>query len=76
MLNTSRKYKVAISDIADLSIEDVSFKTLTDGESDAEFIYSMRQIIDSILDLKVGESIYFHPDRDDESTHGIIRRVS
>jgi hypothetical protein len=74
-MNSKRKYRVAISDAAGISIENITFKTLLNSSEDAEFIYAMRDILDKILDLKEYESIYFQPNRDDKSTHGIIRRV-
>lgn len=74
--SSTRKYKVAISDNAGISIEGFILNTILHSEEDAEVLYAMREVIDQILDLYPGEPLYFHPNRDDKSTKGIIRRVS
>lgn len=41
-----------------------------------EWEYSMKDIADTVLDLKLGESMYFQPNRDDKTSKGIIFRIS
>ena len=48
---------------------------IMDVNSDSESFYSMQEIIDDIMDLKAGDSMYFQPCRDDNNSKGIIIRV-
>lgn len=75
LTSSSRKYKVVISDNVGISTEGVTLKSLLESDEEMEYIYAMREELDRILDLKIGESIYFQPNRDDKSTKGIIRRA-
>lgn len=43
---------------------------------DWEYIYALNDIIDKILDLKDGQSMYFQPNRDNYDTKGIILRTA
>lgn len=45
-------------------------------ESENEYIYALQEIIDDILDLKKGKSLYFQPNRDDKESKGILLRVN
>lgn len=44
-------------------------------KSDGELMYAIRENIDSVLDLKLNETMYFQPNRDDKTTKGIILRT-
>lgn len=72
---SARKYRIAISDSAGIGIEGITLETLLNSKEDLEYLYAMRDIIDSVLDLKAGESMYFQPNRDDKNSSGIILRV-
>lgn len=75
-MNSKRRYKVAICDQIGLTIENVTLNSLTDTKQDLELFYAIQDIIDEVLDLKVEESMYFQPNRDDKNSKGIIRRVT
>jgi len=77
IIHSNRKYKVAICDADGIALEKVSIRQLlsTDTGNNWEFIYSMQDIIDKVLDLKEGESITFQPNRDDPNSKGIIYRL-
>lgn len=74
-IQSKRHYKVAICDQIGLSVEKITLNRLMDDSQDLELFYALRDLIDEVLDLKVDESIYFQPNRDDKNTKGIIRRV-
>ena len=40
-----------------------------------EYMYALSQVLDSVLDLKENESMYFQPNRDDKNSKGIITRI-
>lgn len=42
----------------------------------SELNYALQDIIDEVLDLKEGESLYFFPNRDDKLSKGIIVRLN
>ena len=46
-----------------------------DEDDDSETIYSMREVIDDILDLKINKCFWFQPNRDDDESKGIITRI-
>lgn len=52
---------------------DSLFRDVEDG-TEYEYIYAIQDIADKILDLKIGESMYFQPNRDNDLTKGIITR--
>lgn len=77
-LNTKRRYKIAVQendaifkDEFPLTRLDISIR----GDDDAEYIYALQDRMDDVLDLRRGESMYFQPNRDNESTKGIIVRI-
>lgn len=41
----------------------------------SELGYALQEVIDEVLDLKVGESIYFTPNRDIKDSKGLILRI-
>ncbi len=50
-------------------------KDLLDEKNDYELAYALQEVIDSVLDLTVDEAMYFIPNRDNETSKGIIVRV-
>lgn len=40
-----------------------------------EYIHALNEIIDSVMDLKVGKALYFQPNREDKNSKGIIVRL-
>lgn len=60
------------------SVKNVTVERLTEErESEYEWIYAIQSYhLDDILDLKIGENIFFQPNRDDNKSKGIITRIS
>lgn len=74
-ISSKRKYRVLISESGESSIERVTInRLLNPRENDYEYIYALYDVIDEILDLKNGESLYFQPIRDNKDSKGIITR--
>lgn len=77
MTNSKRLYELAIAEPCGLQIINLSFDRLmnTEPENDFEYLYSIREIIDDLLDLMPGQSMYFSPSRDNKEIKGIIYRT-
>lgn len=79
MLNSKRKYQIATIEAYEfqekqsLTIYDLCSK---DDDSDTEVKYALQDIGDKVLDMKIGDSLYFQPNRDDKKTKGIILRTA
>lgn len=78
-MSSRRKYYVAMIDDTD-EVDQFWFDLdkiyeLDPEESHYEFRYALNDIIDDVLDLKNGESMYFQPDRQDINSKGIIKRI-
>jgi len=74
-IDSKRQYSVETSVNGIIENSTIDFSEIIDSKSIAETIYSMQEIIDEILDLKIKESIYFQPNRDDSKSKGIITRM-
>ena len=74
-INSNRKFKVQISS---LIVEDftIDLDEIINNPDALEVIYAMNEILDKILDLKLNESMYFQPNRDNNKSKGIITRLS
>jgi hypothetical protein len=77
-LMTDRQYMVQVSensytDQFHISLHQIekALKTNDPGE----LYFAMNEEVDKILDLKVNESMYFRPNRDDKNSKGIITRI-
>jgi hypothetical protein len=54
----------------------VAFReSISEVESAFEFVYSMQEKEKEIAALKIKESMYFKPNRDDPKSKGIITRI-
>ena len=87
-LNSIRRYKIVTFDREDVYIfEDISIQDII-GKSkyselelsenfffDSELQYSLQDILDDILDLKLYEKLTFQSDRGVENSLGIIIRI-
>jgi hypothetical protein len=77
---SKRRYKVAICDVTGIVEKTVTVDELMEVPSNndnlPEYEYAMKDIADMVLDLRVHESIYFQPNRDDKASKGIIYRMS
>ena len=87
-INSIRRYRIAIIDregfiiFDDIPIQDIIGKTnysqleLFDNPFfDSELQYSLQDILDDILDLKLHEKLTFQSDRGVENSLGIIIRT-
>ena len=87
-LNSIRRYKIVTFDREDVYIfEDISIQDII-GKSkyselelsenlffDSELQYSLQDVTDEILDLKLHERLHFKSDRGVENSLGIIIRI-
>ena len=87
-LNSIRRYKIVTFDREDVYIfEDISLQEII-GKSnyseeelennlflDSELQYSLQDVTDEILDLKLHERLHFKSDRGVENSLGIIIRI-
>jgi hypothetical protein len=75
----NRRFNIQISEqgVTD-SIKNVTVERLIEErKNEYEYIYAIQSYhLDDMLDLKIGESIFFQPIRDDSKSKGIITRVS
>lgn len=74
-INSRRRYTIAVADQHGLSTERLSLNTLFRNKEGYEYKYAIADMIDAILDLKEGESLYFQSNRDDTNSKGIILRT-
>lgn len=77
-LLSKRKYRVLMVENGSTSTRetfDVYQLTGRDTKSMYEYMYALQEIGDKVLDLKIGESIYFQPNRDNNEAKGILIRV-
>lgn len=78
-LNSKRRYKIAIQEGDAIYKDEFPVTRLSisiRGDDDAEYIYALQDRMDEVLDLRRGESMYFQPIRDNNSTKGIIVRIN
>ena len=52
-----------------------SLDELLSEDNDFEVVYALQDIIDVILDLQLGDAMYFQPNRDDSKSKAIIVRI-
>jgi len=74
MLGSQRKFDVAILSPQNSEL----LKRIPISEiltEDYEFCYALCDVIDDVLDLQVGGSMYFNPNRDNKAYRGIILRT-
>lgn len=80
MTNSKRKFKIILV-VADYSAIHPEIKTIDEllnvkssGE-DHEYMYSLNEVIDDVLDLKKRQHLFFQWNRDDSDSVGIIVRM-
>lgn len=73
---SSRKYQIAVLEVGihGLSLSEMSLSQIL--ESDYEVCYCLHEMIDEMLDLKIGQSVYFQPVRDIDTSKAIIVRIA
>lgn len=69
-------YAVQISENGFCTFNYVVFPREEEKEgADYEFVYAMNEDMENIDKLSIGQSMYFQPCRDDETSKGIITRI-
>lgn len=75
--HSSRKYQVTTDYFENNPQTNIwSIDHLLNEQDYSEERYAMLDVLDRILDLHVGQGMYFQPNRDDKQSFGIIRRIS
>lgn len=79
-LDSKREYEIQLSSSGTTCKKSHTIQNLlahwsSSNFADYEYIYAMAEMIDTILDLKKGENLYFQSDRDDKGSKGIITRI-
>ena len=75
MINSVRKFAMSFSDQGSVKLTTLECSLDEILEDDgSELNYALQEDIDSILDLRIGETKYFSASRDDDSK-GIILRI-
>jgi len=74
---SKRKYIVTGFDNCKPFTQEVTFEELVSSKvNNYEFIYTLQEDLDSILDLKVGQSLYVKTTRDGSEDLGVICRIA
>lgn len=77
---SNREYKIIVCSSVNVAEASVSIDSLlhvpSNNDNLFEWEYALKDIADTVLDLKLGESMYFQPNRDDKTSKGIIFRIS
>ncbi len=76
MKHSERQFKIQTpwnSEVTCPNIQDLAEEF--EKEDPDELYNALAEIIDEVLDLKQGESMYFQPNRDDNKSKGIITRI-
>lgn len=76
----NRRFTLQISESGHaVTVDNLTVERLTEDKpqgDDFEYIYALDYYgIDKILDLKIGESVFIQPNRDDNESKGILTRV-
>ncbi len=75
---SNRKYKAVMLEQGETSTAEISLGDLLEEDDQGnnwEYIYTLQEHVDEVLDLKVGDSAYFQPNRDNKKSKGFIYRV-
>lgn len=73
--NSKRTYKVVSTENNLNQMDAITLTDLLLSNDDSELFYAMTEVIDEILDLNIGESLYFQPNRDRKNSEGLILRI-
>ncbi|PCJ57317.1 MAG: hypothetical protein COA65_09670 [Rhodospirillaceae bacterium] len=74
--NSKRKYEITLVErgSTDTAYREIGEIINSDKEG-FEFEYALQDIIDEVLDLGLGHSMYFQSNRDNTDSKGIIVRI-
>ncbi len=77
IINSKRMFTVQLSEAGVITTNTLSFNSVFEqSDNHYEYMYSLQEIADDILDLKVNECMYFQGNRDNKECKGIITRFS
>ena len=74
MNDSNRTYSIAFIDDCMELIDVISIEEILRNDH-SELNYALQSVLDDVLDLKKGESMYFQPNRDNDNSKGIIVRI-
>lgn len=77
-IDSKRSFEIFMAEAGTTQTVTEDIHTLLDPKDfgeDFEYKYAAQEVTDEILDLKVGESMYFQPNRDDKNSKGVIIRT-
>ena len=72
--NSKRQFQLVWLEGDSVTNITISLNDMTYNTDDYEYIYSLQDNIDNILDMKVDEVIHHQFNRDDSTRKGVIRR--
>lgn len=75
-INSKREYQLSMVESGQTTTLSTKIDDILNANEKAfEYQYALQYIIDDILDLDEGDSMYFKPNRDDSDSKGIILRI-
>ena len=75
IIESKREYSVETSVNGTIENFKIKLTEIIYEDSDSETIYSMKERIDEIMDLRINKSMFFQPNRDNKESKGIITRI-
>lgn len=78
-MNSKRSFKIVtltpIKDCVIVEDYEVSFRDIV-NDTEYETYFALQEIIDEVMDIPLGCSMYFQPNRDNIFSKGIIHRLT
>jgi hypothetical protein len=76
-MNTTRKYYAVVLYELSIEVEEYQFglDQLTKGEGMYPFVGQLLEVYDQVIDLDLGESMYFNP-TENPLSKGILKRIA
>lgn len=72
---SKRKFSVVGFEAGHELRTEITVNQLFDKKEDTELIYTLQEITDKVLDMKVGETLFIDLNRDNEQSKGVILRT-
>lgn len=77
MTNSKRKYTGFIMENDFVINADICLRNITEPKkNDFEYIYSLAEILDDVLDLQILGVLKFQPNRDDRNSSALLIRTA
>lgn len=74
-MGSARSFKSITQDGNHTSQMAFSLEDIVKNHGDYEIYYALDDVLDQVLDLKVEETMYFQPNRDNKMSKGILLRI-